>query len=128
MGALAARGFTVVIRPEHDAEREEYWAIHPDGTSLIGSSPLVLLGLLSLLDQMGEDWYRAPLVRFPELEAVDLTPDGLEHAKDEELPQAYEAFQLLARILGQEPPSGATRADLLVTSRGLIEAMRREEE
>lgn len=128
LGALAARGFTVVIRPETPDSEQRYWAIHTDGTSLVGSSPLVLLGLLSLLDQMGEDWYRAPRVRFPKADVVDLTPDGLDHTEDADLPRASEAFQLLGRILDQEPPQGSTREDLLVTSRAWIEAMRREEE
>ena len=127
LGALAARGFTVVIHPETRDSEQKYWAIHPDGTSLVGSSPLVLLGLLSLLDQMGEDWYRAPRVRFPKAAVVDLTPDALTHTNEADLPAAFEAFGLLGRILGQELPAGATREDLVVTSQAWIEATRREE-
>lgn len=127
LGALAARRFTVVIHPETRDSEQKYWAIHPDGTSLVGSSPLVLLGLLSLLDQLGEDWYGAPRVRFPKTKVVDLTPDGLNHTKDADLPAASEAFELLGRILGRELPAGATRDDLVVTSRAWIEQTRREE-
>lgn len=127
LGALATRGYTVVIHPATRDSEQHYWAIHPDGTSLVGSSPLVLLGLLSLLDQMGEDWYRAPRVRFPKAAVVDLTADALTQTKEADLPAALEAFELLGRILGRELPPGTTREDLVVTSRAWIEQTRREE-
>ena len=96
LGALASRGFTVVIRP--DTSQDDYWAIHPDGTRLIGSSPLVLLGLLSLLDQLGEDWYNAPKVQLPKGRILDLTPEGMARMPDSERAAAAEALELLGRI------------------------------
>lgn len=99
-----------MIRPE--GKDDEYWAIHPDGTSVIGSSPLILLGLLSLLDQLGEDWYRAPRVRLPKADVVDLTPEGIARLSDAELPAARDALQLLGRILGREAAIGETREEL----------------
>ena len=125
LGALAARGFTVVIRPQRD---DEYWAIHRDGTSLIGSSPLVLLGLLSLLDQLGEEWYQAPRVRFPNAEIVDLTLDGIDRISAAEVPAASAALQLLGRILDREIPISTTREELAGAVQAWLEDTAREDE
>jgi hypothetical protein len=52
---LESKGFRVTIRRDTDAQTEIWTAIKGDLT-LHGSSPLELLGLLTLHDARGDDW------------------------------------------------------------------------
>jgi hypothetical protein len=120
---LAYRGFTVVKEP--NARETEYWAIHPDGTALIGSSPLVLLGLLSLADHLGADWYWHPRIALPEArDIVDLTPEGIESMPDADLPDAREALLLLASVLDRDVACGSTRDELRAAVQAWLEKSR----
>lgn len=97
LGLLAHRGFTVVL-PDSDSD---YWAIRADGTSLIGSTPLVLVGLMAILDHLGDDWYRAPRIDLPKGDVIDLSPDSLARMPEAQLARAREAQVLLESIRGR---------------------------
>jgi hypothetical protein len=122
LGILAERGFTVVRGPD---DGEELWAIHADGTSLIGSSPLVLLGLLAIVDHLGPDWYRAPRVNLPKAHILDLAPQDVAKIPETQVPAAGEAIRLLASIRGRTVARGDTREELIAASRAWVEETQR---
>jgi hypothetical protein len=125
LGILAERGFTVVRGPDGN---EELWAIHADGTSLIGSSPLVLLGLLAIVDHLGPDWYSSPRVALPKGRILDLSPEDMAKIPEAQLPAARDALRLLASIRGRTVECGETRENLIEAARAWAEESRRIEE
>ena len=122
---LAERGFTVVSGPDPDPS--DFWAIDEAGRSLVGSSPLVLLGLLGILDHRGDDWYRAPrLPADPPRRAgvVDLTPQGLARCPEEELEWAAAAFRRLAALRRRDIGPLGDRDALITAANRWIETTR----
>lgn len=113
LGLLARRGFVVVRPPRGDG----YWALDAEGRSLAGSTALVLVGLLAILDELGDDWYAAPRVQLPEAEIVDLDPDALARLSDAELGDAREAFERFAATMGRAVSCGETREELVAAVR-----------
>lgn len=115
---LAARGFVVVTPPGPTRERE-YWALHPDGIRIMGSSPIVLLGLVATLDALGNDWHAHPKVQLPnaDTDAVDLDPESLAELDAHEVPRAREALRLFLAIEGH--PMSANE-DMIAASRRYV--------
>lgn len=125
LGILSGRGFIVVRGPDEDGE---LWAIHADGTSLIGSSPLVLLGLLAIVDQLGPDWYGAPRAALPKGRILELSPEEVAKMPEGELPGALAALRLLGAIRERPIECGETREQLLAAVRAWVDETRRVEE
>lgn len=114
---LTHRGFTVVVSPDAKDD-SDYRAIHPNGTSLIASSLLGLLGLLSIYDHLGDEWYTAPRIELPDYRPiVDLTPEALAKLPDDQVAAAREALMLLASIRNREIAVGTTREELVAAAR-----------
>jgi hypothetical protein len=121
LGLLAHRGFVVVRSPDAEAaEIDELWAMHPDGTILVGSSGLVLVGLLAILDELGDDWYTAPRVELPKGKTIDLAPEALARVADADLPATRDAFRRFAAISGWDVPCGDTREELVEAARNWL--------
>jgi hypothetical protein len=124
LAILTHRGFTVVVGPDVRQE-PEYWAIHPDGTSLIASSLLGLLGLLCIYDHLGDEWYMAPRIDLPDgREPIDLTPNGLAKLPDDKVAAAREALGLLGSIRGRAVSAGTTREELVAAATAWVEESR----
>lgn len=130
MEILTKRGFCVVEPPnlgrDIDAVGRDLIAINPDGTVLHGSSPIVLLGLLSIVDHLGPDWYTDPRPEFKEIDGkwtdvIDLDPEILEEIKDHEIEQHIEGFKLMCDCNGFSIDPGNTRESLVIASRKYLE-------
>jgi hypothetical protein len=100
----------------------------PTATPLIGSSPLVLLGLLAIVDHLGPDWYRAPRVELPKGSIVDIEPEAMATIPEEQIPAGREALRRLASIRGRTVECGETREELIAAARAWVEETRRIEE
>lgn len=123
---LAKRGFTVITRPTRGDELE-YWALRQDGVRMIGSSPLILLGLLAILDELGNDWNRNPKVdlhrEFGDADVVDLYgPDAVRMLKQKEVVTAQAAFMLLCSFVDRRIDCEATQDSLMNAINAFLDA------
>ncbi|MDP2345395.1 MAG: hypothetical protein Q8O67_30905 [Deltaproteobacteria bacterium] len=125
---LRHRGF-VVMYPPNDAEDYadmDVWALHSNGTRLIASNPLALLGLLSILDHLGDEWYTKPKIDLSDAPPnhpfpIDLSPDVLAELDDGEVEDSITAFSLLCQMERYEIPAPTNREELVTASRKFME-------
>lgn len=126
---LRHRGFKVFYPPRvatDSYDGVDVVALHPNGTCLIASNCLGLLGLLSILDHLGDEWYTAPKISWPEGERrgsfpFDFSPEILGELDDDELEENIEAFALLCQSAHPEIARPTNRDELVAASKRFIE-------
>jgi len=137
---LRHRGFVVFYPPNSATESYEgldVWALHPNGTRLVASNCLALLGLLSILDHLGDNWYTEPAVDLKSVSMrhpypIDLGPGALAELDEDEIGENIEAFMLFCRSEQPGTERPMSRDDLVRASQRFLdleaEAIRRAEE
>ena len=94
------KGYKVFFSPDEREEFEgDYWAIK-DGRDFIASDPLRLIGLITIWEEFGDEWYKAGIgskvmdrifdVAFPEDEFKELSDDEF-HALKEDMEVFFHA-------------------------------------
>ncbi len=122
LAAIVAKGYKIFMVPD---SREEFygdiWAIGEE-RRFVGSTPLVVLGLIGIWEKFGDDWWtnpeKSPKQNYLNLIEDRALPDELadfDRYTEEEFALFVKDYQLLFEVLGRKKypiADDITRAEL----------------
>lgn len=111
--ALRSKGYSVVLRPDaSEAGMHQCWAIK-DGRDFIAADPFEVLGLVTMWEQFGDDWWdRAVPSHHDALLSAAFPEDDYASLTEEQFATALRSYRDFFDAIDVPMPEHPTRAEL----------------